>query len=63
MTDTGVVLSLFSALAVLAVGAILGVAMWAHARSSERERRELSLGTPGGEQTAGMSWLSSSEED
>jgi hypothetical protein len=42
MTDTGVVLSLFSALAVLAVGVILGAGLWARARATH-DRRELVL--------------------
>jgi hypothetical protein len=41
MTDTGLALSLFSALAVLAVGMILAAGLWARARTASQDQREL----------------------
>jgi hypothetical protein len=55
MTDTGVVLSMFSALAVLAVGVILGAGVWARARRDSQDRRELAMESVGAERTP--AWL------
>lgn len=57
MTDTGMVLWLFSGLAVLAVVSILGMAIWAHARSVARERLEPAYDLAGREANTYNTWL------
>jgi hypothetical protein len=57
MTDIGVVLSLFSALAVLAVGSILGAGLWARARNSSQDHPELAIEGVGADGNGGPHWL------
>jgi hypothetical protein len=57
MTDPGMVLWLFSALAVLAVGSILGAALWARARADARERREPAYEMAHSEPAGNHGWL------
>jgi hypothetical protein len=56
MTDTGVVLSLFSALAILAVGTILGAGIWARARRNSHDQREFAIEAMGADRGA-PAWL------
>jgi hypothetical protein len=57
MTDTGMVLSLFSALAVLAVGSILGAALWARSRAATPEPIEPAYEMANSEPAGAYGWL------
>ena len=62
MTDIGLALSLFSALAVLAVGLILGAGLWARGRTASQERGEFALG--GGREPGGTpAWLTQQPDE
>ena len=56
MTDTGFALSVFSALAVLAVGMILAAGLWARARTASQDQRELVIERTGRDGAAPQ-WL------
>jgi hypothetical protein len=62
MTDTGMVLWLFSGLAVLAVVSILGAAIWAHARSAARERLEPAYDMAGRDANPYNTWLAADDD-
>ena len=61
MTDTGVVLAMFSALAIVAVGTILGAGIWARARRNTQDRREFAIESAGIDRGA-PAWLTQTSD-
>ena len=59
MTDIGLALSLFSVLAVVAVGVILGAGLWARGRASH-DRREFAM--DGARDGGTPAWLTQPDE-
>jgi hypothetical protein len=57
MTETQMVLSMFSALAVLAVGVIVAAALWARSSAARERRLEPAYEMSGREPSANNGWL------